>query len=89
MNSLVTFARRGADSPINQWLNDNPLVLGGIMLAIGALLLGSGVYELRSGVTHDKRGNVIPGGMGKFTSILRIVCGLGVCGFGLYKLMAG
>ena len=85
----VLLARLGADSPINKWLNENPLVLGGIALVIGGVLAASGVRELRKGVAHDKYGNEIQGGKGRFISILRIVAGLAAAGFGIYKMMTG
>jgi thiol:disulfide interchange protein len=89
MNHLILLAQRGADSPANKWLNDNPLVLGLIALAIGVALVGFGLYELSTGVSRDKYGNEIKGGLGKFASVLRIVLGAGACLFGLYKMVAG
>ena len=89
MNKLLLLAQRGADSPANKWLKENPLVLGCLFLLIGAVLAGSGVYELRKGVSRDKYGNEIKRGLGKFTSILRVVVGGAACVFGVYKLIAG
>lgn len=89
MNSMLLLAQRGADSPANMWLNENPLVLGLIAILIGGALAGSGVYELRKGVSRDKYGNEIKGGLGKFTSILRVVFGGAACVFGIYKMIAG
>jgi len=89
LNSLLFLAQRGADSPANKWLNENPLVLGLIAIAIGVALAGSGAYEMRKGVAHDKYGNEIPGGLGKFTSVIRIVTGVAARGYGLYKMVAG
>lgn len=89
MKKLLLLAQRGADSPANKWLKENPLVLGFLALLLGAVLAGSGVYDLRKGVTRDKYGNEIKGGRGKFTSILRVVVGGAVCVFGVYKLIAG
>lgn len=89
MNSLKVLAQRGADSPANKWLNENPLVLGLIAIAIGAALAGSGAYEMRKGVAHDKYGNEMRGGLGMSLSVTRIVAGLAFCGFGLYKMVAG
>ncbi len=89
MNDLcLLFAQRGADSPANRWLAENPLILGLIFLAIGGALLFFGVIELRKGVARDKYGNEISGGMGKFLAIVRIVGGVLCCGFAIYK-MAG
>jgi len=89
MKTLLLFAQRGADSPTNRWLSENPLILGLIALLIGAALAGSGAYELRKGVAHDKYGNEIRGGMGTAASVMRIVVGIAACGFGLYKIVAG
>lgn len=89
MKTLLLLARQGADSPVNKWLSDNPHVLGLIAILIGVVLAGSGAYELSRGVAHDKRGNVIRGGRGRFVSIIRIVFGIAACGFGLYKMLAG
>lgn len=89
MNGITVLARMSADSPINKWLNENPLALGSIAIVIGAVLAGSGVIELKKGVAHDKYGNVIPGGMGSTTSIVRVIAGVAACVFGLYKIVAG
>lgn len=89
MSNLIVLAQRGADSPTNKWLNENPLVLGLIALLIGAALAGSGIYEMRKGVSRDKYGNEIKGGLGKMTSILRVVMGAAACVFGIYKMIAG
>jgi hypothetical protein len=89
LNGIVLLAQRGADSPANKWLKENPLILGLLAFAIGAVLAGSGYYELRKGVAHDKYGNEIKGGLGKFTSLIRIVAGAAAGVFGLYKMIAG
>ena len=89
MNEWMQMAQNGADSKTNQWLNDNPIILGMLALLIGAVLAQSGLRELRKGVARDKYGNKMTGGYGKFVSILRIVIGVGSCGFGLYKIIAG
>jgi uncharacterized membrane-anchored protein len=89
MNTILLLLQRGADSPINKWLNDNPLVLGLLSLIIGIVLAGSGIYELRKGVSRDKYGNAIEGSLGKFTSIIRIAIGTAACVFGAHKAIAG
>ncbi len=88
MYNTQLFAQRGNDAA-NEWLNDNPIVLGLIFLAIGAALVISGVYELQRGVTRGKYGEEISGGLGKFTSIVRVVAGVGCCLFAVYKMVAG
>jgi hypothetical protein len=77
------------NSPTNRWLAAHPLVLGLLFLAIGGALLGSGYCELRQGVSHDRYGNEIRGGMAKFLALFRIVAGAGLCVFALYKMVAG
>lgn len=89
MNAFLVFAQSGADSPVNQWLNKNPAVLGLIAIAIGLALAGSGIYELRKGVARDKYGNEMTGGTAKFMSMFRLVFGIAACGFGLYKMILG
>jgi hypothetical protein len=89
MSSFLLLAQRGADSPANKWLRDNPLIFGLVFLLIGAALAGSGIYELRKGVSRDKYGNEIKGGLGRVTSILRVAGGTVACVFGLYKMIGG
>lgn len=74
---------------MNEWLDNNPLVLGLIFLAIGGVLLFFGVTEWQSGVARDKYGNKMTGGMGKFAAGSRIVAGIGMCGFALYRMIFG
>lgn len=88
-NQLLLLAQRGADSPVNQWLAANPMILGLIFLAIGGLLLGTGIYGLMSGSTQDKWGNEMTGGMGAIMSVIRVIGGVICCGFALYKMVAG
>ena len=89
MTDLILLAQNGAESDANQWLDKNPLVLGLIFLAIGGLLVFFGLKELKSGVARDKYGNEITGGMGKAISLIRLVLGVGLCGFAIYKMVAG
>ncbi len=77
------------DSPVNQWLNENPAVLGAGFLILGAILCTAGVRELRSGVAKDKYGTEHSGGMARTMSVVRVVGGVAAAGFGLYKLIAG
>ena len=89
MNIILVLVQRDPNSPINQWLNENPFVLGLLALIIGIVLAGSGIYELRNGVSRDKSGNEIKGSLGKFTSIVRIVIGTAACVFGAHKMISG
>ena len=89
VDALLLLAQRGADSPINVWLEANPLVLGLIAIAIGILIGLSGVYTLRTGVTKNKLGMEFGGGTAKVAGYVRIIFGIAACVFGLYKMMAG
>ncbi|MCU0879026.1 MAG: hypothetical protein MUF06_14680 [Pirellulaceae bacterium] len=71
---------------INQWLNENPLVLGGGALVLGLVLLGFGLKDVLTGRAHDKWGNEMQGGMANVMGIVRLVAGVGVAGFGLFKI---
>lgn len=85
MERIVLLARNEA---INKWLGEHPLVLGMMFLAIGLLIGGWGAYELKTGITRDKRGQVIEGGKAKFIAILRLVIGAGFIAFAPYKMLA-
>lgn len=89
LDKYLLLARRGSDSEINQWLDQNPLVLGLIALAIGALIGFWGVYELYRGVALDKRGRELTGGQAVALAVIRIVAGFAACLFGIYKMLAG
>ena len=89
MNSLFLLAQRGANSSANKWLSEHPLVLGLLALLIGAAVGGSGIYEMGKGVSRDKYGNEIKGGLGKLTAVFRVVIGATLCVFGVYKMLAG
>jgi hypothetical protein len=90
MKSLLPMlAQRGANSPINKWLAENPLVLGLISLALGGGILAYGLYELKSGVSRDKRGRQIQGGAGRAMTYLRIGFGAVIILFGLFKMLLG
>ncbi len=85
----TVLAQSGPDSPTNQWLNENPLVLGLIFLVLGGVLLAVGVQQWRSGVAQDKWGNEYSGDYAQFLSIIRIVIGAICCGFAIYKMVVG
>ncbi len=64
------------DSPTNQWLRENPLVLAAGMATLGLVMLYFGVVGLKSGVTSDKYGNELKGGVAATSSIIRLVVGI-------------
>jgi hypothetical protein len=72
---------------INQWLNENPAILGGIFLVIGVVLLGFGISDLVTGKARGKWGTEMTGGMASLMGIIRLIGGLGCAGFGLFKLV--
>jgi len=87
MSLLTLLADAGDD--VNRWLEENPLVLGGMFVAIGLAVGGWGIYELRKGVSYDKRGREVSGGMGKTLAVIRLVVGGGCILFGLYRMIFG
>jgi hypothetical protein len=82
-------AQGGRNAAANQWLGEHPLVLGLGALALGGLLAAYGAYELKTGVAHGKYGSEHTGGMGKLLAWVRIVFGVVIVCFGLYKIAAG
>ncbi|MBI1249466.1 hypothetical protein GC197_16700 [bacterium] len=72
---------------INQYLENNPMLLGGIAILIGLGITAWGGYELMSGVAHDKYGNKLTGGTGKFVSFVRVAFGVAAIGFGFFKMI--
>lgn len=85
--TYVTLLARNEE--INKWLNEHPLVLGLLFLVIGLAVGGWGLYELYTGVSYDKRGNAMTGGMGKTLSVVRVVMGVGCIGFAAYRMIFG
>lgn len=74
---------------LNQWLKDNPVVLGGILIAVGSLLVFFGLRGWKSGSTRGKYGEEISGGLGKTVSGMRLLLGAGFVAFGLFQLVKG
>jgi hypothetical protein len=72
---------------INQWLGENPAVLGGLFLVIGLVLLGFGIKDLATGKARGKWGTEMTGGMASLMGIVRLVGGIGCIGFGAFKLV--
>ncbi len=90
MNQVTgLFAQRGGNGAIDNWLGQNPLVLGLLALALGALIIVSGVYTLRTGVTRNKLGMEARGVTAQLAGYIRIVGGGVACGYGLYKILMG
>jgi hypothetical protein len=74
---------------INQWLSENPTVLGGGAIVIGGLLLAFGVRALLSGRSQGKWGVQLEGPMAYLHgAIMAGFGGLAIL-FGLYKVAIG
>jgi len=86
---MLFLSQAEKQTAINQWLSDNPLVVGLILLVIGGVIAISGLWELRHGVGHDRLGNEVEGERGKTIATIRLVGGLGVCAYGVFRMIAG
>lgn len=75
---------RGA---VNEWLDRNPMVLSAGSLFLGLLLIGWGVAGLMSGKARSKWGTQFEGNQANILSIVRLVAGIAVCLFGIYKMV--
>lgn len=89
LDRLLFLAQRGADSPVNVWFRENPLVLGLLAIFLGVVIGGYGVFELITGAARDKFGNKHEGVRGSLLAIIRIVAGAAACLFGMYKIIFG
>ncbi len=83
------FLLADAKDDFNQYLDEHPVILGLGAIGLGLLIGGYGAFELFTGVSRDKRGNVLEGGTGKLASFVRLAMGLFFIGFGLFKLISG
>lgn len=78
-----------ADNEINRWLDENPLVLGGGILAIGLLLTWVGVRNLITGKARNGRGYEVRGGMAQTHGVVRLVAGVVLLSVGCFVLVKG
>jgi hypothetical protein len=74
---------------INQWLEQNPAVLGGGAILIGLLLVAFGVKALLTGRSQGKWGHQMEGPMAYVHGALLAGFGGLAILFGLYKLISG
>ena len=74
---------------LDRWLEQNPLVLGGCALAIGLLLAAWSVGTIRSGQTHTNWGTRVEGGQASLFGVIRLIAGIVLSVFGIYKLLNG
>ena len=72
---------------INQWLAENPAVLGGGALVLGFILLGFGVTALVSGKSTGKYGHKFEGPMAHLHGAVLSIFGAVCLVFGLVKLV--
>lgn len=74
---------------INQWLSENPTVLGGGAIVIGGVLLAFGVKALLTGRSQGKWGHQMEGPTAYLHGV--VLAGFGGLAilFGLYKIVMG
>ncbi|MEO1529167.1 MAG: hypothetical protein AAFX06_27415 [Planctomycetota bacterium] len=89
MNFVAELLLADRDSAANQWLREHPLVLAAGMFVLGTLLLFFGIVGLKSGVTKDKYGNVMTGGLAKLSSVVRVIGGIGLLCCAIYVSIFG
>lgn len=83
---MILFAR---NEEINRWLEENPLVLGGIACLIGLMLVGYGVSALSTGQATSKRGYKLEGTNAKLMGYVWTGFGGLALAFGIYKIILG
>ena len=74
---------------INQWLSDNPIILGAGALIIGLILVGLGVAAFRSGKATLKNGEEVDGWQAKMMAYVWLIFGVLASLFGVYKIASG
>ncbi len=77
------------NSPTNVWLRENPIVISAFCAVLGFGLLYFGVAGLKSGKTKDKYGNELTGGTAIFSSVVRLIAGIGAIGTAIYVALFG
>ena len=78
-----------ANEEVNNWLAENPLILGAGALLLGLVLIGFGVYSLITGRAATKRGPDLTGGNAKAMAVIWIVFGVLCLLFGAFKIVSG
>jgi hypothetical protein len=79
----------GKNEEINNWLADNPLILGGGAVALGLVLVGLGVWSLLSGTAPTRRGADLEGGNAKAMAFVWLGFGALCLVFGIFKMVSG
>jgi hypothetical protein len=83
---MYFFAR---NEEANQWLAENPLILGAGAVVLGLILVGLGLYALITKRAPTKRGPDLEGGNVKAMAIVWLVFG-GLCLlYGAFKIVMG
>jgi hypothetical protein len=83
---MYFFAR---NEEANQWLAENPVILGGAAVVLGLILVGLGVYSLITRRAPTKRGPDLEGGQAVAMAVVWLVFG-GLCLlFGAFKIVTG
>ncbi|MBY0230112.1 MAG: hypothetical protein K2W96_12590 [Gemmataceae bacterium] len=78
----------GQKQAVNEWLDQNPMVLGGAALLFGLVFVGLGVSALMTGRAPAKRGDDLEGGSAVAMAVLWLVFGAACLAFGGYKMLA-
>jgi len=83
---MYLLARR--NEAMNQWLEQNPVVLGCIFLVLGSVVAGFGVAALVTGRAKTKWGNELQGPLAYLQGGVMTLVGSGIGIFGLVKLVS-
>lgn len=81
---MLLWAQRRNDAA-NDWLARNPVVLGLGAIVLSLALIGWGVAGLLSGRAKSKWGTEFDGNKAAIISIVRLIAGIGLLIFGVYK----
>lgn len=73
----------------NNWLAQNPLILGGGAVIFALIFLGLGISALVTGRAPTKRGPDLEGGKAKAMGFVWLGFGTLCLLFGLYKIVSG
>lgn len=78
-----------AKDDFNQYLDENPAVLGALALVLGLMVASWGTISLITGKTRDNYGSNMEGAWVSVVAIIRIICGSAAVVFGIYKIVFG